>query len=106
MIMKRCPFIYYLIFLLTVLDIVFTVKGLKLGIISEGNPILSYFMESDMGLTAFCVLAYVGAALILIYKASPKICWLNTALAGTAGVKLFTVLLHLRWISIYLTRSV
>ena len=65
--MKRCPFIYYIIFLLTALDIIFTVNGLKLGIIREGNPILSHFMGSYMGLTAICVLAYVGAAQILIY---------------------------------------
>lgn len=103
--MKRYPCIYCFIFLLTVLDIVFTVNGLKLGIISEGNPILSYFIESYTGITVFCVLTYVGAALILIYKASSKIRWLNTVLAGMTGIKVYTVALHLRWISIYLARN-
>ena len=104
--MKRYPYIYYIIYLLTILDIAFTATGLKLGVIEEGNPIMNYFIESSIELTTFCVLAYVGIALVFIYKASPKIRWLNTALAGLSSVKVYIVVLHLRWISMYFAGNV
>lgn len=104
--MERHPFVYYGIYLLTVLDAAFTVAGLKLGVITEGNPILNQYIESYMGLTVFGVLAYVGISLIFIYKASKGIPWLNAALAGLTGIKVYTVLLHIRWISVYLAGNV
>ena len=102
MMMKRYLAVYHIIFLLTVLDVVFTAVGLKLGVIIEANPIINYFIGISMELTFFCVLAYVAAALLLMYKVSPRIHWLNSAVAGLAAIKLYTVILHIRWIKAYL----
>lgn len=103
---KRYCFVYYIVFLLTVLDIVFTAAGLKLGVIIEANPILNYFISVSMELTFLCILAYVAAALIFMYKVSPGIYWLNPALAGLAAVKLYTVVLHVSWINVYLSGGI
>lgn len=100
--MKKYQLVYYIVFLLTVLDVAFTAEGLKLGAITEANPAVGYFMELSMGLTFFCIPAYVGAALLLIYRLSSGIRWLNTVMAGLAGIKLYTLALHIKWVSEYM----
>lgn len=99
--MKRHVCIYFIIFILTILDLIFTAKGIKLGVITEANPIIAYFIERSLGLTFFCIMAYVGGALLLIYRLSPGIWWLNATLAGLAGIKLYALVLHMQWLSGY-----
>lgn len=103
--MKKYQLVYYIIFLLTVLDVAFTAEGLKLGVITEANPVVGYFMQLSVGLTFFCILAYVGAALLLIYRLSSGIRWLNTVMAGVAGMKLYMLALHIQWVSEYLAAN-
>jgi hypothetical protein len=94
--------IYYIIYLLTILDIAFTAFGLQLGMIEEANPIMNYFMNLSLGVSILCVLLFVGAILIFLYKVSFKIPWLHSALTGLAGIKIYVLMLHLKWISIYI----
>ncbi|HWR61701.1 MAG TPA: DUF5658 family protein [Clostridia bacterium] len=100
--MKKYQLVYYAVFLLTVLDVVFTAEGLKLGAITEANPVVDYLMGLSVGLAFFCILAYVGAALLLIYRLSSDIRWLNAVMAGLAGIKLCILALHIQWVSEYL----
>ncbi|MDF2546491.1 MAG: hypothetical protein K0R93_1389 [Anaerosolibacter sp.] len=99
--MKWSRFVYYIIYLLTVLDIAFTLFGLQLGIIQEGNPIMNYFICLSTEATAFCVLAYVAIALVFLYKVSEKVKWLNMMLTGLASIKAYVLILHFRWLSVY-----
>jgi hypothetical protein len=92
----------YIIFQLTTLDILLTTIGLKLGIIEEANPIMNYLMNISLALSMLCVLLFVGAMLTFLYKASYKIPWLHPALNGLAGIKVYVLMLHMKWISIYL----
>lgn len=100
--MKRHYLLYIAIYLLTILDIVFTASGLELGAITEANPLLKAAIQTAPGLTAISVLAYVGAALYFLYKASIKVRWISTAVIGLAGIKACILVLHLGWVSIYL----
>jgi hypothetical protein len=100
--LKKSCMIFYVIFLLTIMDLVFTVTGLQLGIIEEANPIMRYFLNLSMSFSILCVLLFVGAILIFLYKASHKLHWLHAALTALVGIKVYVLLLHLRWISIYL----
>jgi hypothetical protein len=94
----------YIIFLLTTLDILFTTIGLKLGIIEEANPIMNYIIDISLALSMFCVLLFVGAMLTFLYKASSKIPWLHPVLKGLAGIKVYVLMLHLKWISVFLEK--
>lgn len=100
--MRRCGFIYIMVFALTILDVAFTAIGLRLGIITEANPIVGYFLKLSAGLTFLGILSYVGGALLLIYRLSPGIRWLNIIMAGLAGIKLYTLILHMQWFSEYI----
>jgi hypothetical protein len=101
--LKKSCIIFYVIFLLTIMDLAFTVTGLQLGIIEEANPIMRYFLNLSMGFSILCVLLFMGTILIFLYKASYKLHWLHPAMTGLAGIKVYVLLLHLRWISIYLS---
>ncbi len=103
--MKRYGYIYFIVFILTILDVALTAEGIKLGVITEANPIIAYFLVRSLGLTCFCILVYVGGALLLIYRLSPGIRWLNATMAGLAGLKLYTLVLHMQWLSEYLAIS-
>jgi hypothetical protein len=94
----------YVIFLLTTLDILFTTIGLNLGIIEEANPIMNYLINISLVLSMFFVLLFVGVVLTFLYKASYKVPWLHPALNGLAGIKVYVLMLHLKWISIYLEK--
>ncbi|SDK52186.1 DUF5658 family protein [Natronincola ferrireducens] len=99
--MKKNRFIYYGIFLLTVFDIAFTSIGLQLGIIEEANPIMDYFIHLSMILSIIGVVLYVGIAMIFLYKVRSKIPWLSKALMGLTAVKLWIMVLHVRWVALY-----
>lgn len=103
--MKRHGLIYLIVFFLTILDVAFTAEGIRLGAITEANPIIAYFLERSLGLTFFCNMAYVGGALLLIYRLSPGIRWLNAIMMGLAGIKLYTLILHLHWLNQYFALS-
>jgi hypothetical protein len=94
--------IYYIIYLLTILDIAFTAFGLQLGMIEEANPIMNYFMNLSLGASMLCVLLFVGVILIFLYKVSFKIPWLHSVLTGLVGIKIYVLILHLKWISTYI----
>jgi hypothetical protein len=104
--MMKNKYIYFIIYLLTILDILFTAVGLRLGLIEEANPIISYLFNLSMGLSVLCVLLFVGIMLIFLYKASQKIHWLHKALTGLAAIKIYVLLLHLKWISSYFNMGI
>lgn len=99
--MKKWYLIYISIYLLTILDIAFTTTGLRLGAITEANPFLRGFMDTDPGLTSYCVLAYVGIALLYLYKASIRVRWISPVILGLAGIKTCILALHLGWVSVF-----
>lgn len=94
----------YIIFLLTTLDILFTTIGLRLGIIEEANPIMNYLIDISLALSMFGVLLFAGAMLTFLYKASANIHWLHPVLNGLAAIKVYVLMLHLKWISAYLEK--
>ncbi|MDF2593015.1 MAG: hypothetical protein K0S75_2481 [Clostridia bacterium] len=100
----KSKYVYYSIYFLTILDIAFTAVGLQLGVIQEVNPIMNYFMNRSMGLSVSGVLLFVGAMLIVLYKASFTVHWIKKAMTCLAGIKVCVLLLHLGWINIYLEK--
>lgn len=103
--MKRHRSIYYSIFLLTLLDVFFTAIGLQMGFIKEANPIMNYFMNLSVCLTMLAIMLFVGLVLIFLYRQSFRVHWVNKALTGVAGVKLYIILLHIRWIGTVLNKT-
>lgn len=65
---------------------------------------MNYLINISLALSMFCVLLFVGAMLTFLYKASPKIPWLQPVQNGLVGIKVYVLMLHLRWISIYLQK--
>ncbi|QUH26658.1 DUF5658 family protein [Serpentinicella alkaliphila] len=100
--MKKSQLIYFTIFLLTVLDILFTCIGLKLDIIEEANPLMDYFLNISMHFTVLFVLLFVGISLVFIYRVKSQVPWLPKVLVALAVVKIWVIVLHIRWITVYL----
>lgn len=88
-----------LILALTAADAVCTVAGLRLGAITEGNPLLAAPMTVAPELTAAAVCAAVAGLTAWLYSVRGRAPWLGTALAFVAGIKLWVMALHFRWIA-------
>lgn len=100
--MKRYQPVYPFVLLLTIADMMFTAKGLKLGTITEANPVVDYFLGLSAELTLVCIPIFVGAVLLLLYRFRRQVRWLNTAVTGLAVIKLYILLLHIKWVSGYI----
>ena len=87
------------IFILTIIDALCTMFGIKAGFIREANPILQAVFHTSPEMAAAIIVVFVGAMLLLIYKYRGRIRWINYGVAGLAIVKLWVVGLHINWIS-------
>lgn len=89
--------IFILVYLLTIIDVVFSYIGLKLNYIQEFNPVMNYFINLSLPLTMAAVLVGAAILLYLIYSLS-YFRWIAYAMAGVLVVKLIVVGMHAVWI--------
>ncbi len=87
------------IFALTVIDVAFTVMGLKLQLIEEANPLLRSVMACRpvWGGIALCIM--VGGALYFIYRVRNRVRWLKYVMPEVLAAKLYVLWLHISWIT-------
>ncbi|NJD01614.1 MAG: hypothetical protein FIA99_03205 [Ruminiclostridium sp.] len=90
--------IFIIIYVLTVIDFVFTYAGLQYGFISEANPFMAFLLPKFKLLTFAGVLAGVASALYFIYRVRARVKWLPGAMVLILAVKASVILLHLQWI--------
>ena len=86
------------IFVLTVVDVVSTNAGLRMGIIEEANPIMFRPITSHPAVTSVLIVIYTGAVLYGIYKVRNKIKWLPPVMVAILVGKVFIAGLHVYWI--------
>lgn len=91
-------FVYFNILILTVLDVLFTTLGLEMGVIEEANPLMNAFYKLSPILTITGVLLFISVVLYLLYKLKDRFRWIPAVLYGIVGIKVFVLLLHVRWI--------
>ena len=91
--------LFVAIYILTIIDVVCTVAGLKAGFITEANPLMQNFIESVPVIAGAFVLVGVAALLYLIYRFRHKVKWLPYALAGVVAVKVVIMGMHIGWIT-------
>ena len=70
------------IFIFTLVDVIFTVYGIKAKLIEEANPIFAYLMMNHTTITGIAILVIITCALYFFYKIKHKIKWLQYALIG------------------------
>ena len=97
--MKKGRRTYVVIYLLTILDILFTNLGLRKGLIEEVNPLICPLFKISIGLTSMIILVGVGALLIFLYKVRHKVVWITSVLWVVLGIKLWVLGLHINWIA-------
>jgi hypothetical protein len=90
--------IFLTVYILTVLDIILTVTGIRMDYITEANPILQGFMHNYPILTGTVMCALVGAVLYGVYRVRHKIRWLGYAMGGMMAVKVVIIGIHVGWI--------
>jgi hypothetical protein len=91
--------IHIFIYLLTIIDIVATVIGIKFDFIKEGNPLLEKIMTEFPFLVGFILSIIIGLILYWLYK--QKIKWVMQLLFCVLFVKLGVVCMHFLWIFEY-----
>ncbi len=99
---RRIRHIHWLvpaIFLLTLADAACTVAGVRLGVISEGNPIIRAAMHAYPVWAGAAACAYTGALLSLVYRYGPRARCTVPLLVGLFAVKTAVMGLHLGWIT-------
>lgn len=82
---------------LTVTDAICTAAGLRLGVISEENPLLSTCVTASPELTGVLVCGAVGVLLLWLYSVRERVRWITLPLAGVAAAKLAVLGLHFAW---------
>ena len=93
--MKKLP--YIAIIILTILDIVFTVWGLKVRYIEEANVIFAPIFEYSYVLAIFLVASITGAGLYVIHKLQRKSKIAKYGLGIILTAKTYIFYLHLNW---------
>ena len=88
--------LYITIYLATIIDIIATVTGIKLGHIVEANPLLKKMNEYPLSVGIALILV-IGFLLYFIYKQNIKIA--NSAMILVLIVKVYVLILHVNWIS-------
>lgn len=89
--------LFFLIFGLTVLDVLCTIFGIRSGVIAEANPLLAAPMNFAPELTGAMVCALTAAVLYFIWKARLRIAWVQGGLRVVLAAKLLVMALHLNW---------
>ena len=91
------------IYILTIIDVISTVAGLKIKLMTEANVLIDHvFRVLGYEYTGTVILIAVGCGLILIYKVKDRVPWLPAALMLLLIVKIWIVILHVLIWSYYI----
>lgn len=83
------------IYVLTIIDVISTIVGIKIERMTEANVLMDHvFRALGYELTGIIILITVGCGLVLIYKVKDKIPWLPAALMFILVIKILIVILH------------
>lgn len=86
-----------LILLHSLADAVCTATGISIGVISEGNPLLTAINSRPM-LGCFAAFVYTSGLLFVIYKLGDRCRFTMPLLIGLCAVKIAVMGLHVIWI--------
>ncbi|AOT69075.1 DUF5658 family protein [Geosporobacter ferrireducens] len=87
-----------IILCLTILDVIFTIYGLQLGMIEEANPILQPMFEKMPLWTGLGIVFFVYIQLWFLYKIRERVRWLFLGLWLLCIVKVSVITLHFNWL--------
>ena len=90
--------LFITIYILTIADISLTVTGVRMGYITEANPVLQSAMHASPILTGIVMCAVIGAVLYGLYRVRQRIRWIGYVMGGMAAVKVMVIGLHAGWI--------
>jgi hypothetical protein len=91
--------VFVQIFVLTLTDAICTAIGMRLGVITEANPLLRDVMTASPILASMGVCLLVGALLYFLYLFRGRVKWLGPALYAVTAVKLAVLGMHFAWVS-------
>jgi hypothetical protein len=95
LIMRR---LIWAVMLMTLLDAVCTAIGIRLGLITEWNPLLRGAVQRAPVWAGAASCAYTGAFMTLVYRFGPRARCTIPLLAGLCTVKLAVMGMHLGWL--------
>ncbi len=90
--------IIIIIICLTVLDVIFTLYGLQVGMIEEANPILKPLFEKMPLCTGIGIVFFVFLLLRFLYKVRERVKWIVVALWLICIIKVSVITLHFSWL--------
>lgn len=90
--------LFIAIYILTIADITLTAAGVRMGYITEANPVLQGMMHTCPILTGTVMCVLIGAVMYGVYRARDKIRWLRYPMGGMLVVKMAIIGLHAGWI--------
>lgn len=85
--------------ILSLIDILCTGYGMKLGVIKELNPLAAWMFQFSIEGTCITFAVLIAIQLAIIAKFMNKIKWVRPAGYMLIGVKLMVVYLHVVWIT-------
>jgi len=89
--------LYIIIIVLTVFDIIFTTWGLKVGFIEEVNPLFDFFYSQSYLLAISLVILITGGFLYIIFRLQGRSKIAKAGLILVAAVKTYVLIMHLNW---------
>lgn len=89
--------LFFLVFVLTVFDVLCTISGIRGGVITEANPLLAAPMNVAPELTGAIVCVLTAAVLFFIWKARFRFEWVRGGLRIVLAAKLLVMVMHLNW---------
>jgi hypothetical protein len=92
----RASSVFRLAFVLIILDYIFTITGIHLGIIEEANPIFEPIMGSPA--LSLAALFIVLAMLWIVRQASRRYKWVRAAGWLIIAERMAVMWLHARWV--------
>jgi hypothetical protein len=87
-----------LIWLLGLADIYLTNIGLKMGVITEGNPVMAYLFAHNPSLAITFSLGTSAFFLFCLHRWRSRTTLAGKALWGLLVVRMFVILLHANWL--------
>jgi hypothetical protein len=88
---------------LSLIDLILTALGLKIGIIDEGNPFMKNMLEISPVLFVTLKIALTLFFLIIISKYGPNYEWTKPAVSFVLVAYLGVMILHMTWIIDFVT---
>ncbi|MFD0049545.1 DUF5658 family protein [Actinomycetes bacterium NPDC127524] len=85
-----------LIFLLVLIDTIFTAAGISHHIIGEANPVMAYILDDSLVL--FVLIKLSLPIFLVVFYRKIKAGWIHVLLKAAAALYLLVDLYHLLWI--------